>query len=119
MEDNSGYQNGHAMSWFFVGSLVGACSALLLAPASGKRTREQVTRKLRDAKESVVDFTGDIAAATRNIADKAGRIGDKAVRLAGDASAAARGVVRSLGETGERRGASDRGGSHGKAQADA
>ena len=95
MEGNNG--KGGAMGWFLVGSVAGACAALLLAPATGKKTRERLARRLRDTRESVTDFTDDLADTTRNIAEKAGRLSDKAVRLAGDASAAAREVVGSLG----------------------
>jgi gas vesicle protein len=109
MRDHNGH-NGYtrALGWFLAGSAAGACTGLLLAPAAGKRTRERLARKVRDTKESVTDFTDDVADTTRQIADniadttrhiaeKAGRIGDKAVRLAGDASAAARNVAGSLG----------------------
>jgi gas vesicle protein len=111
MEHNN--RHGTGMGWFLVGSVAGACTALLLAPATGKRTRERLARRLRDTRESVTDFTDDIADTTRNIADdiadttrhiaeRAGRIGDKAVRLAGGASAAAREVAGSLGVHTER-----------------
>jgi gas vesicle protein len=95
MEDCKGHY-GVAMGWFLVGGLAGGCAALLLAPATGKRTRERLARKLRDTKESVTDFTDDLADTTRQIAEKASQITDKAARLAGDASAAARGVFGSL-----------------------
>lgn len=95
MEDNYGYGSG--MGWFLLGGVAGACAALLLAPATGKRTRVRLARKLRDTKESVTDFTDGLADKTRHLAEQAGRVGDKVVRLAGDASAAARGVVGSLG----------------------
>lgn len=87
------YKNGlgSTIGWFLVGSMAGACTALLLAPATGKRTRERLARKLRDAKESVTDFTDEMADKTRYMADdiahkarhlvqRAGRIGDKASR---------------------------------------
>jgi gas vesicle protein len=106
MNDNNGYGRS-SFGWFLVGSAAGACAALLLAPATGKRTRELLARKLRDTRESVTDFTDDVAETTRHIADdvadktrhiaeRAGRISDKAARLAGGASAAARDVVDSL-----------------------
>lgn len=101
MEDNNGYGYGNALGWFLVGGVTGACTALLLAPAAGKRTRERMARKFRDTRESLTDFTDDIADTTRHITDdiadktrriaeKAGRISDKAVRLAEGASAAVR-----------------------------
>ena len=95
MEHNNGY--ARTLGWFLAGSAAGAFTALLLAPATGKRTRERLARRVRDTKESVTDFTDDIADKTRHIAERAGRISDKAVHLAGGASAAARQVVGSLG----------------------
>ena len=96
METEHDNRSGTAMGWFLVGGLAGACAGLLLAPAAGKRTRERLARRLRDTRESVTDFTDDVANTTRHIADdiadttrhiaqRAGRIGDKAVRLAGAA----------------------------------
>jgi gas vesicle protein len=101
MEENNRSYAG-SVGWFLVGGLTGACAALLLAPAAGKKTRERLARKLRNTGETVTDFTEEIADTTRQIADKAARIGDKAVRLASDASATARGVIGSLGQTAER-----------------
>lgn len=101
MEDCKGHY-GIGVGWFLVGSVLGGCAALLMAPATGKRTRERLARKLRDTKESVTDFTDDLADTTRQIAERAGRISDKAARLAGDASAAARGVIGSLSVSPER-----------------
>jgi gas vesicle protein len=96
MEGNNGY--GNAVGWLLVGSVAGACAALLLAPETGKKTRERLARRLRDTQNSVTEFTGDLADTTRNLANKAGRITDKAVRLAGGASAAARDVMGSLND---------------------
>ncbi len=95
MEERNGHSN--AVGWFVLGSLAGACTALLLAPATGKRTRDRLTRGLRRTRESVTDFADDLVDTTRHIAEKAGRMSEKAVRLASDASASAREVVGSLG----------------------
>jgi len=100
MQGNNGYVGA---GWFLVGGVAGACAALLLAPATGKRTRERLTRKLRATKESVTDFADDVAHTTRDLAQGAGRVGDKAVRLAEGASAAARGMIGSLSAEGAKR----------------
>ena len=100
MEEGNGY--GGALGWLLLGSVAGACAALLLAPATGKKTRERLSRRLRDTKESVTDFTDDLADTTRDLAEKAGRMGDKAVRLAGGASVTAREVIGALGGQAER-----------------
>jgi gas vesicle protein len=100
MEEGNGY--GGALGWLLLGSVAGACAALLLAPATGKKTRERLSRRLRDTKESVAGFTDDLADTTRDLAERAGRIGDKAVRLAGGASVTAREVIGALGGHAER-----------------
>jgi hypothetical protein len=50
----------------------------------------------------MTDLTDDLADRARHIAEKAGRIGNKAIRLAGDVPATAREVVGSLGVGAER-----------------
>jgi gas vesicle protein len=100
MQDNNGY--GGVVGWFLVGGVAGACAALLLAPATGKKTRQRLARGFRDTKEAVTDFTDELADTTRHIADNAGRISDRAVRLAGDASSAAREAIGSLGDLKDR-----------------
>ncbi|MEN7547958.1 YtxH domain-containing protein [Rapidithrix thailandica] len=42
-----------------VGALIGAVSALLYAPESGKRTRKKLNRKLRDINENLEDLVTD------------------------------------------------------------
>ena len=98
MDGNNGY--GNAVGWLLVGSVAGACAALLLAPETGKKTRERLARRLRDTQNSVTEFTNEVADTTRNLASKAGRITDKAARLTGSASAAAREVMGSLNDEG-------------------
>lgn len=98
-EDNGSFG---AVGWLLLGGVAGACAALLLAPATGKRTREKLTRRLRETKESVTDLADDFVDTSREIAEKAGRVGGKAVRLAEEASATARGVMTSLGGRMER-----------------
>jgi gas vesicle protein len=99
MRDDNGY---NALGWLVLGGLAGACAALLLAPASGRKTRERLTRRLRDTRDSVTDLADEFVDTSREIAEKAGRVGGKAVRLAEDASAAARDVVTSVGGRMER-----------------
>jgi gas vesicle protein len=101
MEERNGHSN--AVGWFLAGGVAGACTALLLAPATGKRTRDRLTRRLRHTRESVTDFADDFVDTTRHIAERAGQIGEKAARLASDASASAREVVGSLGGNGPAR----------------
>lgn len=90
---------GSAARCFLLGAVAGACAGLLFAPATGRKTRDRLARKIRDTKESVTDFTDDLADRTRTVVEKASHIGDQTMRLADEASAAARKVVGSLGGT--------------------
>jgi gas vesicle protein len=58
MSDSSGGEVGAFFAGFLVGGLVGAATALLLAPQSGAETREQIRQKsfeLRDKAEDALD----------------------------------------------------------------
>jgi gas vesicle protein len=99
MKKDNGYG---AVGWLLLGGVAGAGAALLLAPASGRKTRERLTRRLRETKESVTDIADELVDTSRDIAEEARRVGGKAVRIAGDASAAAREVMTSLGDRMER-----------------
>ena len=54
MSDESG-NAGKIVTAFVVGAAVGAAAALLLAPATGKDTREFLTEKAREGREKAAD----------------------------------------------------------------
>jgi gas vesicle protein len=58
---------------FFIGAMVGGGIALLTAPKSGKRTREQLKRMSEDAKEKAEDYYDEMkdkaAEATEKVQD--------------------------------------------------
>ena len=58
---------------FLIGAMVGGGIALLTAPKSGKRTREQLKRMARDAKEKAEDYYDEMkdkaAEATEKVQD--------------------------------------------------
>ena len=58
---------------FLIGAMVGGGIALLTAPKSGKRTREQLKRMAEDAKEKVEDYYDEMkdkaAEATEKVQD--------------------------------------------------
>jgi gas vesicle protein len=70
---NRGSQIGTALTFLFIGLGVGALSALLFAPQSGKQTRKQLRRKYEDALDTVEDWT-----------DQAGDMWDKGLDYAKD-----------------------------------
>ncbi len=54
MSDESG-NAGKIVTAFVVGAAVGAAAALLLAPATGKDTREFLTEKAREGREKAAE----------------------------------------------------------------
>lgn len=57
--EESDYEAGLAGSWimsFILGGLIGAAVALLVAPKSGRQTREQIKDMAQDAKERAEDY---------------------------------------------------------------
>jgi gas vesicle protein len=69
-----GSQIGTALTFLFIGLGVGALSALLFAPQTGKQTRKQIRRKYEDALDAVEDWS-----------DQAGDMWEKGVDYAKDA----------------------------------
>lgn len=53
---NRGSQIGTALTFLFVGLGIGALSALLFAPKTGKQTRKILRRRYDDAVDSLEDF---------------------------------------------------------------
>lgn len=68
MGDNRGFSPGAVGLAFLSGALIGVAAALLLAPKSGRETREQLRGYARKAEDGV-----------RELADKAGQALDRAV----------------------------------------
>ncbi len=55
---------------FFVGTIVGAATALLLAPDSGVRTRRKLRRKAEDAGERMIDTGKELMDNCRDLRDR-------------------------------------------------
>jgi len=56
---------------FLIGAMVGGGIALLTAPKSGKRTREQLKRMARDAKEKAEDYYDEMKDKAAEATEKA------------------------------------------------
>jgi gas vesicle protein len=56
---------------FLIGAMVGGGIALLAAPKSGKRTRQQLKRMARDAKEKAEDFYDELKDKAAEATEKA------------------------------------------------
>lgn len=62
---------------FALGGLLGAGLALLLAPQSGKKTREMITRKASKARRQTEDLTEEVADTFKNVvSDMGGLLSD-------------------------------------------
>jgi len=68
-----GSQIGTALTFLFIGLGIGAVSALLFAPQSGKQTRKMLRRKYENTVDSVEDW-----------AEQAGEMWDKGVESVSD-----------------------------------
>ena len=65
---------------FLAGGLAGATVALLLAPQSGKVTREIMGRKLNEAADSTRELKGRMKDKLNHVADSARDLKDRAIR---------------------------------------
>ena len=65
---------------FLAGGIAGATAALLLAPQSGKVTREIMGRKLNDAADSARDLKGRMGDKLSEAAESARELRDRAIR---------------------------------------
>lgn len=68
--DDRGFGVGPALLAFFLGGLVGAGVALLVAPASGKETRKKIKDFTEDAKERAESYMDDIKTKATSYVDK-------------------------------------------------
>ena len=81
-----------AMFCFLAGGVAGASMALLLAPRSGKATRDLLQRKVSDTAASARDVKDELIRRGEKIRDEAiHRVDDAASALAGDGQAKLRG----------------------------
>ena len=58
--EESGCRTGSTIFAFFIGGLVGAGVALLLAPQSGKETRQKIKELADDAKEKATQYAEEV-----------------------------------------------------------
>src|SRR5215470_371585 len=70
-------QVGSAITFLLIGLGIGAMTALLLAPKTGKQLRKDIRRKYEDAKETVDDWTGDTREAVEDLIERGTEIADE------------------------------------------
>ncbi len=60
MRDECGYGTGSIFLSFILGGVVGAGFALLLAPQSGRETRQKIRQFTEDVKDKTVNYVDDV-----------------------------------------------------------
>jgi gas vesicle protein len=73
---------GDRATFFLIGSAIGAVTALLVAPASGARTRRTLRRKGEDA----ADYINDVIDAGKELTERCEDLYKRSGKLAGDAA---------------------------------
>ena len=68
MGNNNGGEIGAFFAGFLVGGLVGAATALILAPQSGEETREQIRQRAVEIQGRAEDTLGDARAKAEAVA---------------------------------------------------
>ena len=63
---------GESIGFFVVGAAIGAVAALLLAPASGARTRRRLRRKGEEAADYLIDAGKDLVERCEDLYERSG-----------------------------------------------
>jgi gas vesicle protein len=79
MSDNGGSETGAFLAGFLVGGLVGAATALILAPQSGERTRTQIREKGIELRDRAEDLAEDARVRAERLAEEAQLRAEEAV----------------------------------------
>ena len=74
-------EDGGKLTWFLMGAALGAACAILLAPKSGRETREFLSRKAQDAGDAVTGSSRDLYARGKEVYDKSKQVVDDAAAL--------------------------------------
>ena len=69
-EEDRGFGAGSTLLAFFLGGIVGAGVALLLAPASGRETRRRIKDLAEDAKEKAGHYVEDVKTKASSYVEK-------------------------------------------------
>ncbi|HMK30021.1 MAG TPA: YtxH domain-containing protein [Terriglobales bacterium] len=84
---------GIALTFLFIGLGIGALSALLFAPASGKQTRKSLRRKYEGARDAIDEWTDQASDMLDRGADIASKARERGRDWAGKAAERARDKV--------------------------
>lgn len=70
--------NGNRMVWFLAGAALGAATALMYAPQSGRDTRRYIRKKAEEGREAVTDAGKEILDRGRDYYDRGRKIAGEA-----------------------------------------
>ncbi len=76
MEEGSG-----RLAWFLTGAIIGATVAILYAPKSGKDTRQFLTEKTQQGRETITETSQDVVDASREMFDRGRKLVEDAAVL--------------------------------------
>ena len=69
------------IGWFVAGAVVGMTAAILLAPQSGKKTRQFIADKTQQSKEAVAETGKDVYDRSKEMIDKGRQLVEDAADL--------------------------------------
>jgi gas vesicle protein len=71
MQDN---RAGDRAAFFLLGAAIGAAAALLLAPASGARTRQRLVRKVEEVADYLIDAGKELIVQCEDLYERSGEL---------------------------------------------
>jgi len=84
MSDHSEEQEGQLadnIGWFLVGAVVGMTAAILLAPQSGKQTRQFISDKTQQGRDAVTGAGKDVYDRGKDLVEKGRQLVEDAADL--------------------------------------
>jgi gas vesicle protein len=79
--DESQSQTASNIGWFLTGAFLGAATAILYAPQSGKDTRKYLSEKTQQGREAVESAGQDIAEVSKDMFERGRQLVDDAADL--------------------------------------
>jgi gas vesicle protein len=70
-----------SIAWFLTGAIIGATAAMLYAPKSGKDTRQFLSDKTQQSRDTVTETTKDIAEAGKEMFERGRKLVEDAADL--------------------------------------
>ncbi|MGC9948661.1 MAG: YtxH domain-containing protein [Bryobacteraceae bacterium] len=68
------------VAFFLLGAAIGAAAALLLAPASGERTRRRLVRKGEEVADYLIDAGKELVEKCEDLYERSGELAEDATR---------------------------------------